>query len=235
MRPLNIIFSFPFHTTGIRYLFSSSPSLPDWCCWSPSALPIHGTTAYVCTISSALCQVLAAINKPSLLFFFALQDSVGQVKKLSALVNGKLGLRCWLVILGILLLVGAHLSGQVRVGFFFLGPPFALDYIVDVARSLLKLVVLKCLEWSTGFQSDVPVSQRSVARLDQRGHGASFGQLFQRYIPAPPFGRLHLSAVASLPTHAGTPLLVPQVFICTNFQLGSSDCLSLGASSGAGQ
>ncbi|KAI9551671.1 hypothetical protein GHT06_022007 [Daphnia sinensis] len=39
-------------------------------------------------------------------------DSVGQVKKLSALVNGKLGLRCWLVVLGILLLVGAHLSGQ---------------------------------------------------------------------------------------------------------------------------
>ncbi|XP_046444965.1 adenylate cyclase type 3-like [Daphnia pulex] len=39
-------------------------------------------------------------------------DSVGQVKKISALVNGKLGLRCCLVILGILLLVGAHLSGQ---------------------------------------------------------------------------------------------------------------------------
>jgi uncharacterized membrane protein YjdF len=38
---------------------------------------------------------------------------VGQVKKISALVNGKLGLRCCLVILGILLLVGAHLSGQV--------------------------------------------------------------------------------------------------------------------------
>ena len=35
------------------------------------------------------------------------------MKKLSALVNGKLGLRCWLVVLGILLLVGAHLSGQV--------------------------------------------------------------------------------------------------------------------------
>lgn len=40
------------------------------------------------------------------------------MKKLSALVNGKLGLRCWLVVLGILLLVGAHLSGQVRISLF---------------------------------------------------------------------------------------------------------------------
>lgn len=41
------------------------------------------------------------------------QHAVSLLKKLSGIVNAKLGLRCFIVVLGVFLLVLAHLSGQV--------------------------------------------------------------------------------------------------------------------------
>ncbi len=45
--------------------------------------------------------------------YVCLQHAMGLLKKLSGIVNAKLGLRCFIVVLGVFLLVLAHLSGQV--------------------------------------------------------------------------------------------------------------------------